>query len=75
MRLVKLKELAEITSISINSLRKYAKEGMPHYRIGRTIRVDPDEFESWIKANFRREESRQPMDLEMIISNALAKFR
>lgn len=75
MRLVRLKELAERTSLSVPTLRRFIKKGMPHYRIGRSILVDPDEFDSWMKENFRRVESPQATDLELVVSNVLAKFR
>ena len=49
MKLVDLKTLAERTSLSVFTIRKYGKLGMPHYRVGRKILVDPQEFEAWFQ--------------------------
>ncbi|MCP4118549.1 MAG: hypothetical protein GY737_24755 [Desulfobacteraceae bacterium] len=27
---------------------------MPHYRVGRKILVDPDEYDDWLRNNFRQ---------------------
>ena len=45
---IDLKTLAKVKSISVYTLRKYAcNEGMPHFRNGRRILVDPVEFDKW----------------------------
>jgi len=45
---IDLNTLAEVKSISVFTLRKYArKEGMPHCRNGQKILVDPVEFDKW----------------------------
>lgn len=49
MKLVDLKELSGQTSLSVYTHRKQVKLGMPHYRVGRKILVDPEEFESWFQ--------------------------
>ena len=49
MKLVDLKALAERTSLSVFTFRKYVKIGMPHYRVDRKILVDPQEFEAWFQ--------------------------
>jgi len=49
MKLVDLKVLAKQTSLSVFTFRKYVKIGMPHYRVGRKILVNPEEFEAWFQ--------------------------
>ena len=49
MKLVDLKGLSERTPLSVFTFRKYVKIGMPHYRVGRKILVDPEEFEAWFQ--------------------------
>ena len=48
MKLIDLKTLAEQTSLSVQTYRNYTKTGMPHYRVGRKIMVDLDEFKQWL---------------------------
>ena len=73
MKLVDLKELSEHTSLSVYTHRKQVKLGMPHYRIGRKILVDPQEFETWFQ-QFKCS-SEQPADnLGLLIDNILKKF-
>lgn len=43
-----LPELAIYTSVARNTLKKWLKNGMPHYRVGRCIRVRVDEFNEWM---------------------------
>lgn len=49
MELLDLKALSKQTSLSVFTFRKYVKTGMPHYRIGRKILIDPKEFETWFQ--------------------------
>jgi len=50
MKLLDLKSLAEQTSLSIYTLRKYIKEdSMPCYVVGKKYLVDPDEFKEWFE--------------------------
>jgi excisionase family DNA binding protein len=59
-----LSGLAIYASVSRNTLKKWLRDfNMPHYRIGRCIRVRKSEFDVWIK-QFRNGTS-QP-DLESI---------
>ena len=73
MKLVDLKALAELTSLSVFTCRKYVKIGMPHYRVGRKILVNPQEFETWFQ-QFKCG-SEQPTDnLGLLVDNILKKF-
>jgi excisionase family DNA binding protein len=43
-----LPELAVYASVGRNTLKKWLKDGMPYYRVGRCIRVRVDEFNQWM---------------------------
>lgn len=43
-----LEELASYANLSVTTLRRFVKSGMPHYRMGRAIRVRPNDFDAWI---------------------------
>jgi len=43
-----LNQLAAYASVARNTLKKWLKSGMPHYRVGRCIRVRVDEFNEWM---------------------------
>jgi hypothetical protein len=49
MKLLDLKTLSKEYSISIFTFRKFVKMGLPHYRLGRKILVNPDDFEEWFE--------------------------
>ena len=49
MKLQDLKSLSKECCISVFTFRKFVKIGMPHYRIGRKILVDSQEFEDWFE--------------------------
>jgi len=50
-----INELASYTGVSVRTLRAWIKAGMPHYRIGRLLRIKRSEFDEWMK-RFRVEE-------------------
>jgi excisionase family DNA binding protein len=41
-------ELAVYSSLSKSYLRKCLRLGMPHYRVGRSIRVKRNDFDIWM---------------------------
>jgi excisionase family DNA binding protein len=43
-----LAELAIYASVAKNTLKKWLKDGMPHYKVNRCIRVRIDEFNTWM---------------------------
>jgi excisionase family DNA binding protein len=49
MKYLDLKELAEITTIPVPTLRQYIEAGLPCYRMSRKIRVKPEEFVEWMQ--------------------------
>ena len=72
MKLMDLKALAQEISLSVYTLRKFAREGMPHYRVGKKILIDKHEFESWFAAHFRGDADTNDDDLANIIDEAVA---
>ena len=74
MKLIDLKSLSEQTSLSVSTYRQYLKKGMPHYRLGRKVLIDPEEFESWFRQfhSGARDENRS---LDKLIDNALEEMK
>ena len=73
MKYQDLKTLAIETSISVFTLRKFIKMGLPHYRIGKKYLVDPDEFQKWFEEHHRVQTEPDDFGLDQIVSNALAE--
>lgn len=73
MKLQDLKSLSNRYSISIFTFRKFVKMGLPHYRIGRKILVEPEEFESWFE-KFKVISTLQCKSLDRLIEDAMAKL-
>ena len=73
MTLVDLKVLAKSTSLSIFTCRKYVKMGMPHYRVGRKILVDQEEFEIWFQ-QFKSGSSQPSDNLGHLVDETLKKL-
>jgi excisionase family DNA binding protein len=74
MKLIDLKNLATQTSLSVFTLRRYIQNfGMPCYRIGRKILVDPDEFEEWL-TQFRSASQPKDHDIKKLVHNTLKKL-
>jgi hypothetical protein len=73
MKLVDLKTLAKMTSLSVFTHRKYIKMGMPHYRAGRKILVSPEEFYEWFQ-QFRTILNPADDSLEHIVNETLNKM-
>jgi hypothetical protein len=74
MKLVDLKELSERTPLSVFTFRKYIKRGMPHYRIGRKILVDINEFETWFQ-QFKCGSTQMKRDLGFLVDDTLEKLK
>ena len=73
MKLVDLKALAQLTSLSVFTIRKFRKLGLPHYRVGRKILVDPQEFEAWLQ-QFKCGSVQPKNNLEQLVENTLEKY-
>jgi hypothetical protein len=72
MQLKTLKAIAKEQSISIHTLRKFARQGMPHYRVGRKIFIDQQQFDTWFAAHFRTYNDQNEGDLDKIVSDAIS---
>jgi hypothetical protein len=68
-----LKTLSREYSLSIFTFRKFVKLGLPHYRVGRKILVDPEEFENWFE-KFKVISTLQCKSLDGLIEDAMAKL-
>jgi excisionase family DNA binding protein len=44
-----LEALSDYAQVSVSTLRRWLKADMPHYRLGRGIRVKRIEFDIWLK--------------------------
>ena len=72
MKLEPLKAFSIETSLSIHTLRKFCRQGMPHYRVGKKILIDRTEFEPWFASHFRP--AAAAGDLDTIVSEAIASL-
>jgi hypothetical protein len=72
MKLESLKTIATQTALSIHTLRKFCRQGMPHYRVGKKILIDRTEFEPWFASHFRP--AAAAGDLDTIVSEAIASL-
>lgn len=43
------KELAEALSISVSMVDKLLTQGLPHYKIGKSVRFELQEVKEWLK--------------------------
>ena len=73
MQLQDLKTLSRDTSISPFTLRKFVRKGLPHYRLGRKILIDPEEFKEWFFQRYRAEATITSEGLDRLIAEALDK--
>jgi hypothetical protein len=71
MKLVGLKILSEMSGYSVPTLRKYIKNGLPHYKVGRKILVSPAEFGDWMQ-QFRYNTAPNESNLSNFIDDILS---
>ena len=74
MQLIDLKSLSKEMSLSVYTLRKFIKRGMPHYRVGRKILVDYGEVKPWFAQHFRQDANSNNDVFDKILEKALAKI-
>jgi hypothetical protein len=74
MKFQNLKSLSEEKCISVFTLRKFVKNGLPHYRLGRKILVDPEEFDDWFRQHFKASEPSADRDLRRLVQETLMKL-
>ena len=46
---LKISDLAVYAAVSEKTLKKWAKSGMPIYKVGRCIRISKSEFNTWMR--------------------------
>jgi hypothetical protein len=74
MNLIDLKALGKELSLSVHTLRKFIKMGMPHYKVGNKFLVDSKEVEPWVARKFRRETNINKDNLNSILDDVLANY-
>jgi len=74
MNLIDLKTLGKEMSLSVHTLRKFIKLGMPHYRVGNKFLVNSNEVEPWFARHFRQETENNHDDLGRILDDVLGKI-
>ena len=74
MNLIDLKTLGKEMSLSVHTLRKFIKMGMPHYRVGNKFLVKSNEVEPWFARHFRKETDNNHDDLDSILNDVLGKI-
>ena len=74
MKYQDLKSLAKETSLSVYTMRKFIKMGLPHYRLDRKILVNPKEFDAWFKERFRVSKEPSDADIDRMVKDTLAKL-
>ena len=74
MKLKDLKTLGKEMSLSVHTLRKFIKLGMPHYRVGNKFLVDSNEVDPWFARHFRHETDNNTDDLGSILDDVLSKI-
>jgi excisionase family DNA binding protein len=74
MKLLDLKAMSQMMSISRMTLYQYIKMGMPHYRIRRKILVNPEEFQEWMQ-QFRKSQPTVAKDINDLVNGAMCAIK
>ena len=74
MKCYDLKTLSKEKSISVFTLRKFVKKGLPHFRIGRKILVNPEEFDVWFEQCCRASANTNHKELDQLVEDTLAEL-
>jgi excisionase family DNA binding protein len=70
-----LKQLAEYSSVSVPTLRRYIRNNkMPYFQIGRSILIDPEEFDDWMKL-LRKQRIAKENRFDEIVNEVVREFR
>ncbi len=73
MKYQDLKTLSKECCLSVFTLRQFIKMGLPHFRVGRKILVNPEEYHVWFEEHHRAKSEPEETDLDQIVSKALAE--
>lgn len=75
MKLLTTAQVAQQAGVSKRTVANWLKRGLPHFRVGQTVRVSPDDFELWINKNKRVELSPlTPALAEALLGETEVKF-
>ena len=69
-----LKFLSKRTCLSVFKLREFIKMGLPHFRVGRKILVNPKEYDEWFKKHHRAVPKYENHNVDQIASQILSEF-
>jgi hypothetical protein len=69
-----LKTLSKKKSLSVYTLRNFVKKGMPHFRVGRKILVNPKEFDAWFEQHFRASAHADDTAIDRLVEDTLAEL-
>jgi excisionase family DNA binding protein len=70
-----LKQLAEYSNISVPTLRRYMlNNNLPYFQIGRSILIDPEEFDTWM-IHLRKERIAKEKNFDEIVNEVVREFR
>ena len=58
------KEVGERFKVSARTVANWLKKGLPHFKLGRTVRVSPADIDLWITKNKRT--SLSPLTPELV---------
>jgi len=61
-------------SLSVYTIRKFIKMGMPHYKVGNKFLFDSDEVKPWFAQQFRHENKVNDNSLDHILNEVLADY-
>ena len=71
MKYLDLKKLSKESCLSVFTLRQFIRDGLPHFRVGRKILVDPEEYQAWFEEHHRAVSQPEKTDIGNIMSKAL----
>ena len=74
MKCCDLKTLSKEKSLSVYTLRTFVKKGMPHFRVGRKILVNPKEFDAWFEQRFRASAHSDNKAIDRLVEDTLAEL-
>jgi len=74
MKLQDLKTLSKEKSISVFTFRKFVKMGLPHFRLGRKILVNPEEFDNWFEMRFKVSSTSQSRNLDQLVQDTMVEL-
>ena len=66
-----LKALSKETSLSVFTLRKFVKMGLPHFRVGKKILVKLEDFNEWFETHHRGRCTAENPTLDTVLEKAL----